>query len=93
MTEGLYSSIHIKVTILDTKTGERLQNDKWSAYWWAMGNGSCDCNRSIFMGHSEAGGGICKECKRYLIVKADSDEYSLREFNDDYPQDLVDKWL
>ncbi len=42
----------MKVTLLDTKTGERRNCSDWpaetefSVYWWLEGNGSCDCNRA-----------------------------------------------
>ena len=43
----------MKVTLLDTKTGERRDCSDWcngeefSVYWWQEGNGSCDCNRAL----------------------------------------------
>ncbi|MCP5018898.1 MAG: hypothetical protein GY938_27020 [Ketobacter sp.] len=39
-----------RITILDTETGKKKNIDSaFSAYWWAEGNGSCDCNRAIEM--------------------------------------------
>lgn len=43
----------MKVTLLDTKTGERRDCSSWSngadlgVYWWSEGNGGCDCNRAL----------------------------------------------
>ena len=43
----------MKVTLLDTKTGERRDcSDKhgdveFDVFWWQEGNGSCDCNRAL----------------------------------------------
>lgn len=42
----------MKVTLLDTKTGEHRDCsgigdvEEFGVYWWLYGNGSCDCNRS-----------------------------------------------
>jgi hypothetical protein len=84
----------MRVTILDTQTGEKKTTDEtfdFDAYWWAEGNGSCDCNREIpFVGLE-----MSNPCRteRYLIVEAESDEYSLEEYNSDYPAGLKEKHL
>ena len=40
----------MQITILDTKTGnKKVIETKFSPFWWAEGNGSCDCNRAIEM--------------------------------------------
>ncbi len=63
----------IEVEILDTLSGVRaVYPPTSSAYWWAEGNGSCDCNRNIFPvkeGEPEPeDSGYCDGCQRYLIV-------------------------
>ena len=51
-----YDSIATMTAIEDTKTGEvhtwanweSLHHGEWSDFWWADGNGRCDCNRALF---------------------------------------------
>ena len=77
----------IKVTLLDTKTGDRYEGPPgWTAYWWADGNGSCDCNRDVGSpetlaadaawmadGLTDAGDDVDHACVsvRYLVVAVD----------------------
>ena len=85
----------MKITILDTQTGIRRQVDKpFDAFWWAEGNGSCDCNRSRFM-EVDTGKpqGWCQGSLRFLIVAADEDSYTLREYNADYPDAILEAHL
>lgn len=81
----------MKVTLLDTKTGRRHETgDNYDPFWWAEGNGSCDCNRRLMMGEDTAKPeGYCEGCERFLIVAANDDSYSLRELNEDYPLELL----
>ena len=81
----------ITVTILDTQTGLTGTNNQFSAYWWAEHNGNCDCNRSLMIDDDED----ISPCgnKRYLIVASDSTSYTLTELNEDYPQELVEKYI
>ena len=97
------------LTLLDTQTGETLHVDsELDAYWWACGNGSCDCNRAEYFptakeeleaaqqqAHHELQEwqSLCYGCERILIVEAETDEYSLDELNQDYPPDLKQRWL
>ena len=97
------------LTLLDTQTGETVDVDSpYDAYWWAEGNGSCDCNRidefpaaedeleaAQRQAHPELQEwqGLCYGCTRLLIIAAESDEYTLDEFNEDYPQALKAQWL
>ena len=98
----------MKIDILDTKTGNRKTIDTDAIpYWWAEGNGSCDCNRAIEMGRSEEMDAemrrlhpelkewqcICYGCERFLITDCDNDEYPIQEYNKFYPKDLVRKYL
>lgn len=83
---------------LDTMSGVVATSQaSYDAYWWAEGNGSCDCNRNIFPvkeGEPEPEwSGTCAGCHRYLIVKADTKLYTLDELNEDYPEELRRRWL
>lgn len=86
--------IPIRVTILDTVTGERKQ-DAWSfgTYWWTEGNGGCDCNRRVVFEGMD-GDHPC-ENKRYLIVAVEPllPGYSVADFNGGYPIDVCDAAL
>ena len=85
----------MRVILLDTVTGERRATDEsfdYSAFWWAEGNGSCDCNRELIFGR-DSRRGTCLGCERYLIVNAESDEYTLEEYNEDYSEELVRRFL
>ena len=33
-------------TFLDLRTGKTAQGHDMSVFWWAEGNGACDCNRA-----------------------------------------------
>ncbi len=89
--------IPLTVTVLDTVTGEQgTQNTPFGTYWWAEGNGSCDCNRATFFPEqvNEAGNvvdedtGYCRGCIRYRIVDAQPllAGYTLADFNEGYPE-------
>lgn len=83
------------VTLLDTETLQTKETgDDFDAYWWAEGNGSCDCNRSLQMGVivDRDDEFICRGAKRFLITAASDNQYSLREYNDDYPLELLAKF-
>lgn len=101
----------MKLTLLDTKTGKTKEIDsRFNDWWWAEGNGSCDCNRVNEFGFAEKfekeyrkenpklynprkpWQKCCFGCKRFLIIKTDSIEYTIKEFNSDYPSELVDKY-
>lgn len=75
--------IPITVTILDTATGETRRDSQWGPWWWAYGNGSCDCNRAAVFGHEED----CGE-RRYYIVAVEGDESGYtpdEDYNHLYP--------
>jgi len=103
-----YDNSGCTLTILDTITKKQIVvESKFNTDWWACGNGSCDCNRSIEMGiwdeldkkqHNEhpelkEWQNLCFGYKRFLIIKSDSDEYSLDGFNSDYPDELKEEFL
>ncbi len=87
------SDRNVVVTVLDTETGRTATDERFSAFWWAEGNGSCDCNRRyLFDSFEDEGVGVCKGAHRYLIVScSDPDGYTYEDFNDDYPKELVDR--
>ena len=91
--------------LLDTKSGKTATPEKWdsSLFWWAEGNGSCDCNRAIAISeevHSELceqhGEGTCFGAQRIVAIDVFGDlegmtkEQVLAEMNQDYPQDIVE---
>ena len=81
MNDPIHSPV--TVTIRDTVTGETRKDSQWSPWWWAYGNGSCDCNRAFVFGNDEG----CGQ-RRYYIVAVEGDEsgYTLDEdYNDSYP--------
>ena len=99
----------MKLTLLDTQTGEIVAMESpYNAYWWAEGNGACDCDRADYFPMAEEDleaaqqqahpelqewQSLCYGCERILIIAAESDEYTLDEFNEDYPQALKAQWL
>lgn len=91
----------MNVTILDTVTGtlKRTEDSEhfntYDAYWWAEGNGSCDCNRGLLFEDVEVEefGGFCIGATRYLIVEAEDKTFSLKEYNENYPYSLVTQFI
>lgn len=81
----------MKLTLLDTETGQTKRfDDSASPYWWAEGNGSCDCNREIRMlGKSTMDNGTCLGHKRFLIIECSDPTYSIRELNEGYKGALL----
>lgn len=87
------------VKILDTNSGiSKWINKSFSFSWWSTGNGSCDCNRSLF--HSNIDNGdLCLGCVRFLIIdyKLEVGEIlhkenkitNLEELNDQYSEDMI----
>lgn len=83
----------MKVTILDTQTGEKRECDSFDGYFWSEGNGACDCNRRIFyvFPSADCESSFCVGCNRFLIVSTDDPAYTLRELNHNYPEELLKK--
>jgi hypothetical protein len=90
------------VTLLDTATGKTVivDDEPYDAWWWAFGNGACDCNRERYFG-IETAHEYCLGGKRFVISKVeglrkddDIDEtlYTLKDFNDDYPDELLSQF-
>ena len=76
------------LTLLDTETGERRETGEFASsyFWWAEGNGSCDCNRAIEFGKEDEmeerfpppddfpqGAGACIGCTRFIAVDVHGD--------------------
>jgi len=98
----------MQITILDTKTKiKKTIITTFLPYWWAEGNGSCDCNRAIKMNCTEeldkkmrkkhpelkSWQSLCYGCKRFLIIQCDNTDYSLEEYNSAYPKKLKQKYM
>ena len=96
----------MKVTVLDTKTGETrvVEDEHNDSFQWADDNWSCDCNRCSYFGLDSndiaielgIGPGICIGERRFLVIAVENptrDYYTLSEYNDGYPQELLDKHL
>ena len=85
----------MKVKLLDTKTGQtRIVNNEVLNEWdWIEGNWSCDCNRQKYFENNEDKD-ICIGSKRYIIIEVYYDGiYTLRDFNCNYSDKLLDKYL
>jgi hypothetical protein len=73
----------VTVTILDTVTGETRTDSEWSPWYWAYGNGSCDCNRGFLFGNEHE----CEQRRYYIVdVEGDDSGYAIGEdYNHGYP--------
>ena len=81
------------MVILDTKTGKQIKiKSECDGFYWAEGNGSCDCNRELFF-DQDTNQGYCLGEQRYLIIESDYDNYTLNELNDGYPEELKVRYL
>jgi len=98
----------VKITLLDTKTGETVTVEEdvvTSPYVWAEGNWSDDCNRVSYFGEkiedemeTEFGENVCMGAKRFLVIyplvfEDEEHRYDLMEVNESYPQELLDKYI
>lgn len=83
------------VTILDAETGERRDSSALfpgaNTFWWAEGNGSCDCNRQLLFEEDESGEdtGVCLGHHRYVIVATSDPEVPIHSLNQGYPLDVL----
>lgn len=87
----------MKATILDTQTGVTAIAEGPRSWEWAENNWSCDCNRNYF-GHEKEDTGVCLGSHRYLVIAAEFNdpedyEYTLRELNEHYPEELLNLHL
>lgn len=99
----------MKIKLIDTQTEHTKEFDtEYRAFYWAEGNGSCDCNRfRYFPGVAEEMDkaqriefpeleehfSYCHRGERILIIAIESNEYSLDEFNSGYPETLKQQYL
>ena len=84
----------MKVTVLDIVTGEARTrrfgvDGRAEPFWWAEGDGACDCNRrELFFPEHEppTEEGICEGCYRYVVVGFDPlpRPWALDELNEGY---------
>lgn len=70
--DGTYHDVKVRPKFRDLETGAEAwhEGQPWSLYWWAEGNGCCDCNREDVFGHDSNHGlcGFCLGYKRYIVV-------------------------
>ena len=88
----------MKAIVLNTITGSTKEVNNISSFNWAENNWSCDCNRDYFDHfNDEDDDGYCVGCNIFLVIKAefekDERKYSLLELNEDYPKEMLDKFL
>lgn len=83
----------MKVKFLDTVTGEEgWTNYPFSVWWWAEGNGSCDCNRSGSAFDKEH---PCTTDSSYRFIAVDLEDHpdkTIAEQLDEYNEDLDDNY-
>ncbi|KWN04823.1 hypothetical protein WT83_30475 [Burkholderia territorii] len=97
----------MRTTILDTVTGEcKHVAAEWDGdvFWWTEGNGSCDCNRAIAMGHEDVTNAVgdqevCLGHARFLVIDVCGDLEGhdkadvITQANAGYPADMVTRHL
>ena len=91
--------------LLDTETGEKHEASQFTGwFWWAEGNGSCDCNRAIVFDKEDEleekfGEGVCPGGTRFIAVDVHGDlegmskAQILDDFNSEYPEELVRRYV
>lgn len=83
----------MKVSLLDTHTGQTCEVAGIRGFEWAENNWSCDCNRESYFDVDETGSGTCIGCHRFLVIAAepedqDDEGYTLADLNSSYPDEL-----
>ena len=68
----------MKVTVLDTETGERRTSTGMRTSEWEYGNWSCDCNRALLFGEGVMHELFAKESKKANRVGATKLHQALR---------------
>lgn len=73
----------------DTQTGEEAWSDyPFMIWWWAEGNGACDCNRAALFDHYHKCG---DSPYRYQAVDiADDDKQTIEEAMNEFNEDLFE---
>lgn len=92
----------MKVVLLDTKTGERVQSrEDIYSFQWTDNNWSCDCNRRFSFNLSDEDEAeldaheFCLGCHRFLVVDAEITapldwlDLTLKELNEGYLIELL----
>lgn len=76
----------ITVTLLDTVTGKIRTDSLGTPWYWAYGNGDCDCNRSLVFDPLQ-NEPECGESRYYIVaVEGDESGYEIGEdYNHGYP--------
>jgi hypothetical protein len=85
-----YFNDPVTVTILDTETEETVETTEYTAAWWATGNGSCDCNRSLRFS-ADLHTATCGN-SRYIITAIEGYDISLAELNEGYPDEVLQRY-
>jgi hypothetical protein len=85
-------------TILDTVTGEIKTVNGPRSWEWAENGWACDCNRNPWNVDPGINRNVCLGARRFLVIAAvlndpDDYQYTLNELNEDYPEELRDKFL
>lgn len=87
----------MKATILDTVTGLTAIVNGPRSYEYADNGWSCDCNRNPWDVDTGKPDDLCERCERFLVIAAEFGpedyQYTLRELNDGYPEELLEKYL
>lgn len=95
-------------TLLDTKTGKTVVAEKFDGtlFWWADGNGSCDCNRCLAFEDrqvyeeltEEYGENVCFCNERFIVIDVHGDlegtskEDVIAEMNSGYDPKLLERF-
>lgn len=77
------------IKFLDTKTGEKAWSDyPFGIYWWAEGNGACDCNRAaLFEGHEQNCGD-----RDYRYQAVDVIDHADKTIQQQLDEENMDRW-
>lgn len=80
--------IDFGVLLRDSRDGAEKWVDRYPREWWETGNGSCDCNRQLFLhGHDpKTFTGTCLGTKHIRIVAIRGRD-ALVGLNDGYPEE------
>jgi hypothetical protein len=91
----------ITVRLVDIVTNAEVVVADIPEFAWAYGNWSCDCNRaSAFVPPAERELWLnanmdapCMGKRRYLVIDTTGRRYTLHELNENYPIDLLVKYV
>lgn len=85
--------MEISLLKISTKELKTVQTD-CSVWWWAEGNGGCDCNRRIEFEGKLNEDDSCSSCE-YLIYDWSGEDKptDIYYMNSYYPKELIDKYI